>query len=110
MTKPNKSYIRVSYGEDGNPQIETNCVRLETSKLCVSLRAARAAGSDDPAGYRGAAHRRATEQCHRLTAESASPGFLPGELRPGQWQAVLSAHCVLCPVTCRVRVIGEETE
>ena len=42
---------------------------------------------DDPAGYRGAAHRRATEQCHRLTAESASPGFLPGELRPGQWQA-----------------------
>ena len=65
---------------------------------------------DDPAGYRGAAHRRATEQCHRLTAESASPGFLPGELRPGQWQAVLSAHCVLCPVTCRVRVIGEGTE
>ncbi len=51
MTKPNKSYIRVSYGEDGNPQIETNCVRLETSKLCVSLLAALAAGSDDPAGY-----------------------------------------------------------
>lgn len=51
MTKPNKSYIRVSYGEDGNPQIETNFVRLETSKLCVSLLAALAAGSDDPAGY-----------------------------------------------------------
>ena len=51
MTKPNKSYIRVSYGEDGNPQIETNCVRLETLKLCVSLLAALAAGSDDPAGY-----------------------------------------------------------
>lgn len=51
MTKPNKSYIRVSYGEDGNPQIETNCVRLETSKLCVSLLVALAAGSDDPAGY-----------------------------------------------------------
>ena len=51
MTKPNKSYIRVSYGEDGNPQIETNCVRLGTSKLCVSLLAALAAGSDDPAGY-----------------------------------------------------------
>lgn len=51
MTKPNKSYIRVSYGEDGNPQIETNCVRLETSKLCVSLLAALAARSDDPAGY-----------------------------------------------------------
>lgn len=64
---------------------------------------------DDPSGYRGAAHRRATLQCHRLTAETASPGFLPGALQPGQWQAVLSAHCVLCPVTCRVRVTGEVT-
>ena len=74
MTKPNKSYIRVSYGEDGNPQIETNCVRLETSKpylrvqygddgnpevettcigidatnLCIALVAALAANSADP--------------------------------------------------------------
>lgn len=51
MTKPNRSYIRVSYDEDGNPQIETNCVGLEASKLCVALLAALAAGSDDPAGY-----------------------------------------------------------
>ena len=50
MSKPNESYIRVSYGEDGNPQIETNCVGLETSKLCVALLAALAAASDDPAG------------------------------------------------------------
>lgn len=50
MSKPNESYIRVSYGEDGNPQIETNCVGLEALKLCVSLLAALAAGSDDPAG------------------------------------------------------------
>ena len=50
MTKPNKNYLRVSYGEDGNPQIETNCVGLEASKLCVALLAALAAGSDDPAG------------------------------------------------------------
>lgn len=49
--KMNESYIRVSYGEDGNPQIETNCVGLEASKLCVALLAALAAGSDDPAGY-----------------------------------------------------------
>ena len=47
MTKPNKNYLRVSYGEDGNPQVETSCVGLEASKLCVAL----AAGSDDPAGY-----------------------------------------------------------
>lgn len=51
MKKLNESYIRVSYGEDGNPQIETNCVGLEASKLCVALLAALAAGSDDPAGY-----------------------------------------------------------
>ena len=51
MKKLNKSYIRVSYGEDGDPQVETNCVGLEASKLCVALLAALAAGSDDPAGY-----------------------------------------------------------
>lgn len=28
MKKLNKSYIRVSYGEDGDPQVETNCVGL----------------------------------------------------------------------------------
>ena len=50
MTKPNKNYLRVSYGEDGNPLIETNCVGLEASKLCVALLAALAARSDDPAG------------------------------------------------------------
>lgn len=50
MSKPNESYIRVSYGEDGNPQIETNCVGLEALKLCVALLAALAAGSDDPSG------------------------------------------------------------
>lgn len=32
MSKPNESYIRVSYGEDGNPQIETNCVEPEEDK------------------------------------------------------------------------------
>ncbi len=51
MNKPNKNYLRISYGEDGNPQVETNCVGLEASKLCVALLAALAAGSDDPAGY-----------------------------------------------------------
>lgn len=51
MKKLNKSYIRVSYGEDGDPQVETNCVGLEASKLCVALLAALAAGLDDPAGY-----------------------------------------------------------
>ena len=51
MSHPNKNYLRVSYGDDGNPQVETNCVGLEASKLCVALLAALAAGSNDPAGY-----------------------------------------------------------
>lgn len=51
MIKPNKNYLRVSYGEDGSPQVETSCVGLEASKLCVALLAALAAGSDDPAGW-----------------------------------------------------------
>lgn len=51
MSHPNKNYLRVSYDEDGDPQVETNCVGLEASKLCVALLAALAAGSNDPAGY-----------------------------------------------------------
>ena len=51
MSKPNKSYIRVQYGENGNPQVEANCVGIEASKLCVALLAALAAGSNDPAGW-----------------------------------------------------------
>lgn len=51
LTGKVKPYLRVQYGDDGNPQVETNCVGLEASKLCVSLLAALAAGSDDPAGY-----------------------------------------------------------
>ena len=51
MSHPNKNYLRVSYGDDGNPQVETNCAGLEASKLCVALLAALAAGSNDPAGY-----------------------------------------------------------
>ncbi len=46
-----KPYLHVQYGDDGNPQVETNCVGLEASKLCVALLAALAAGSNDPAGY-----------------------------------------------------------
>lgn len=34
----------------------------------------------------------------------------PTPPEPVAVEAVLSAHCVLCPVTCHVRVIGEETE
>ena len=51
MSHPNKNYLRVSYGDDGNPQVETTCAGLEASKLCVALLAALAAGSNDPAGY-----------------------------------------------------------
>ena len=51
LTGKVKPYLRVSYGEDGNPQVEASCVGLEASKLCVALLAALAAGSDDPAGY-----------------------------------------------------------
>ena len=35
MTKQNKNYLRVSYGEDGNPQVETSCVGLEASAGCT---------------------------------------------------------------------------
>lgn len=51
LTGKVKPYLHVQYGDNGNPEVETNCAGLEASKLCVSLLAALAAGLDDPAGY-----------------------------------------------------------
>lgn len=48
MSKPNESYIRVSYGEDGNPEIETTCIGIDATNLCVALVAGLAANCPDP--------------------------------------------------------------
>lgn len=43
-----KPYLRVQYGDDGNPEVETTCIGIDATNLCVALVAALAANSADP--------------------------------------------------------------
>lgn len=49
--KTTKKHIFVSYGEDGNPEVETNCVGVEAAALCAALLTALASASGAPASY-----------------------------------------------------------
>lgn len=50
---------------------------------------------DDPDGYRGAAHRQAPTQEHRIAKDFASPGFYPGVIKPGSWRVVVNVHALI---------------
>lgn len=66
---------------------------------------------DGPDGFVGCAHRPAPEQVHLISAEKASPGFLPCPLQAGHWQLSLQVHAVNTPECfCRVRVEAEGGE
>jgi hypothetical protein len=52
---------------------------------------------DDPAGFRGSAHRHDPVQLHTLSEGSASPGFTAGRLPSGVWTVTLSVHCIVTP-------------
>lgn len=59
---------------------------------------------DDARGvYRGAGHRQAPDQRLVLGLAEASPGLVPGELPPGEWTLVLSAHTLVSP-QCEVSI------
>src|SRR5580658_1211361 len=47
-------------------------------------------GCFGPAGFRGWSG--GARRSFTITAESATPGYLPGELEPGLWQVVLGLH------------------
>lgn len=60
---------------------------------------------DDPAGYRGNAHRKQVCQWHVLRPDYASPGFHPGPIRPGPWRAMLHVHSLVtesCELTLQI--------
>lgn len=60
---------------------------------------------DDPRGFRGAAHRHTPVQEHRLSAEYASAGFLPGPATAGVWRVTVSVHAVVtetCSYTLQI--------
>ena len=47
--------------------------------------------------FRGCAHRQGPRVSAILSADAASPGFLPGPLTAGAWRATVSVHCVASP-------------
>ncbi len=63
---------------------------------------------DGPSGFRGCAHRYALSGPVLLTTAQATPGFIPGRIEQGRWQATISVHSVVterCRFTLRVRTI-----
>lgn len=48
LTGKVKPYLRVQYGGDGNPEVETTCIGIDATNLCIALVAALAANCADP--------------------------------------------------------------
>ena len=61
--------------------------------LCLSL--------FDPTGFRGAGHRGGAQHDVVIDATHATPGYLPGSLQAGQWDAVIDTHMVAPGAPCR---------
>ena len=40
LTGKVKPYLRVQYGDDGNPEVETTCIGIDATNLCIALVAA----------------------------------------------------------------------
>ncbi len=49
----------------------------------------------DPNGFRGAGHRGGAHHEVVITPDSATPGYLPGSLPPGDWIVQLDTHMVM---------------
>ena len=62
---------------------------------------------DENGKYRGCAHRQDNEQVHILSRDSASPGFIKGEINEGEWDIVLNVHSISCDVEYTITVEGE---
>lgn len=66
---------------------------------------------DDPAGYRGAAHRQDHRQIHTVGAAQSSYGFTNAPTQPGTWYLTLNVHCALCRIDYTVKISTKtETE
>ena len=57
--------------------------------------------------YIGAAHRPSPSQRIEISAKGSSPGFIPYSAMAGSWSATISIHAISVPVTCSIRIIGE---
>ncbi len=63
---------------------------------------------DDPAGYRGAAHRQPNEQHIVIGTAKTTPGFTKGAVRSGSWRVMLNVHCCACDVNYSLKISGGE--
>src|ERR1019366_6109907 len=61
-------------------------------------------GCVGPAGFRGWSG--GSRRSFVITADSATPGYLPGELEPGTWQVMIGLH-MLPPGGSEYRVVAE---
>lgn len=55
----------------------------------------------DPTGFRGAGHRHGNLHEVVIGPESATPGYLPGELPAGRWTIEIDTHMVMPGEECR---------
>ncbi len=64
----------------------------------------------DPAGFRGAFHRHAEATKIVIQDISASPGFFPGPLQPGEWTILVDVHLVMpgTPLRMELEVTGAD--
>ncbi|MDE0307555.1 MAG: CehA/McbA family metallohydrolase [Albidovulum sp.] len=60
----------------------------------------------DPAGARGTRHNN-NDQSVVLSADYASPGYLPGPIAGGRWVVEIDAHRILAPGLIRYRIAAE---
>jgi hypothetical protein len=70
--------------------------------LCLSL--------FDPTGFRGAGHRGGAQHDVVIDAASATPGYLPGPLPVGVWDAVIDTHMVVPGAACRYTLEIQTTD
>lgn len=73
--KTTKKHIFVSYGEDGNPEVETNCVEVEAAALCAALLTALASASGAPASYLEAVVMKAANLLDRMEVDVDARGM-----------------------------------
>lgn len=83
----------------------------ESPSECLPLKNLITLSLDDPFGYRGAAHRQADNQIHRISEDYASPGFSKGEIPQGKWKITLNVHAVVTDeVKANIIIKGKSEE
>lgn len=49
----------------------------------------------DPSGWRGSGHRHGMEHVVQISAQAATPGYIPGQIKAGEWVVQLDTHMIM---------------